>query len=85
MKRPNGKTVTVRSGIVSALKLRIALSTDALCEWSAKSAGFGEELYSTPQWKGSVYRAAAELEKRGTLVSAKIYNGKAYERVWRLK
>jgi hypothetical protein len=83
MKRPNGQTITTRNGILNALRLRIALSTDALCEWAGKDAGLSESEFTSDRWKGMVYRNAVALEAKRLLVSSKVYNGKAYERVWR--
>jgi hypothetical protein len=83
MKRPNGREITTGNGILAALKLRIALSTDALCEWAGKESGLTEDQFVSDWWKRLVYRVAVKLEKRGLLASAKCYNGKNYERVWR--
>ncbi len=86
MKRPHGLTITAGNGIIAALRLRTALSTDSLCEWAGRSIGANEEVYTSQEWKGLIYRTAVKMENKSqTLTSSKVYNGKGYERVWRLK
>lgn len=82
----NNRTNPIASLIIQVLRQAIALSTDALCEPCARiGASNPDALIGTAQWKAKVYRTACAMESKDrTLVSAKVWNGKAYERVWRI-
>jgi len=73
----------IEAGIITALKKRIALSTDSLCEWAGREAKLDEAWFVSAEAKRKIYRAAVRMERQGKLASAKSFTGKTYERIWR--
>jgi hypothetical protein len=80
-----GPNITCGNGILAALEARGPLSTDALCEHAGRAASLPESVFVSAAWKSRVYRRAVELEGNGIIASVKVYNGKAYERVWSMR
>lgn len=60
-----------------------ALNTDNACERLGLALGIIEQERTSPEFWTFVYLRLRCLDKRGALVSAKIWNGKTYERLWR--
>lgn len=73
------------NAIITALRESLPLSTDMLATKAGVAAGLTEAEYLTNEWRSKIYRNANHLFQSGTLLSEKVYNGKVYERVWRLR
>lgn len=85
MKRDKPMDLMLSNSIIYVLKKKICLSTSSLFGQAILVAGYTDWSVTDDALARKVYRIACRMERRGTLVSAKVYNGKNYERVWRLK
>lgn len=74
----------IRDAIIKVLRMKIALSTDMLTDAVGRALGLPCGYYTGVAFKSRVYRAAVRLEEGQWLHSAKVFKGKAYERVWRI-
>jgi hypothetical protein len=75
--------MTLPDAIITALRLYRASSTNALCEVVGRKMNLSEREWCVAGFKSRVYYRAKEMERIGILVSAKFWNGRSYERVWR--
>lgn len=73
----------MRDALYLAIGKAQALSTDAACEKLGRALNIIEQEWTTPEWKRITYGHLRAMEKRYFLVSAKVWNGRAYQRIWR--
>jgi hypothetical protein len=74
----------ITNAIIAVLRLKVCLSTYGLTEAVGRKLGLDEGDWMKFAFKCRVYRAAKELQEDEVLASAKTYNGKVYERYWRI-
>lgn len=86
MKLFKAKIYPIDGPVYSTVKSIGPASTESICGPAATaSSSEPDKLIGTDVWFHQVYRSLRRLQDQGLITSERLWSGKGYSRIWRIK